>query len=65
MIQKSWKTCFRLLHAYKSTIKSGRQADLYIEPPGVDHYDILRLKYAEELFHIAYEHTKQLISSGF
>jgi len=41
----------------KSTIKSGRQADLYIEPPGVDHYDILRLKYAEELFHIAYEHT--------
>ena len=49
----------------KSTIKSGRQADLYIEPPGVDHYDILRLKYAEELFHIAYEHTKQLISSGF
>lgn len=49
----------------KSTIKSGKLADLYIEPPGVDHYDILRIKYAEELFHIAYEHTKELISGGF
>ncbi len=49
----------------KSTIKSGKLADLYIEPPGVDHYDILRVKYAEELFHIAYEHTKDLISDGF
>jgi NTE family protein len=49
----------------KSTIKSGKQADLFIEPPGVDHYDILRIKYAEELFHIAYEHTKELISNGF
>lgn len=49
----------------KSTIKSGKLADLCIEPPGVDHYDILRLKYAEELFHIAYEHTKGLISGGF
>ena len=49
----------------KSTIKSGKLADLYIEPPGVDHYDILRVKYAEELFHIAYEHTIDLISEGF
>jgi len=49
----------------KSTVKSGKQADLYIEPPGVDHYDILRLKYADELFHIAYEHTKELIARGF
>ena len=49
----------------KSTIKSGKLADLYIEPPGVDHYDILRLKYAEELFQIAYDYTKELISNGF
>ncbi len=49
----------------KSTIKSGKLADLYIEPPGVDHFDILRIKYAEELFHIAYEYTKGLISDGF
>lgn len=49
----------------KSTIKSGKQADLYIEPPGVDHYDILRIKYAEELFHIAYKHTLDLLSEGF
>ena len=49
----------------KSTIKSGKLADLYIEPPGVDHFDILRIKYAEELFHIAYEYTKGLISEGF
>jgi NTE family protein len=49
----------------KSTIKSGKQADLYIEPPGVDHYDILRVKFAEDLFHIAYAYTKELISGGF
>ena len=49
----------------KATIKAGKLADLYIEPPGVDHYDILRIKYAEELFHLAYEHTKELISAGF
>lgn len=49
----------------KATIKSGRQADLYIEPPGVDHYDILRVKYADELFHLAYEHTRTLLEKGF
>jgi len=49
----------------KSTIKSGKQADLYIEPPGMDHYDILRIRYAEELFHVAYKFTKDLISDGF
>jgi NTE family protein len=49
----------------KSTIKSGKLADLYIEPPGVEHYDILRVKYADELFHIAYEHTRDLIANGF
>jgi len=49
----------------KSTIKSGKQADLYIEPPGVDQYDILRIKYAEELFHLAYNHTMELIRNGF
>lgn len=49
----------------KSTIKSGKLADLYIEPPGVDHYDILRVKFAEELFQIAYDYTKELISGGF
>lgn len=49
----------------KSTIKSGKLADLYIELPGVDHYDILRIRNAEELFHLAYEHAKELISGGF
>jgi len=49
----------------KSTIKSGKQADLYIEPPGVERFDILRVKYADDLFHIAYDYTKSLISNGF
>lgn len=49
----------------KATIKSGKQADLYIEPPGVDHFDILRIKYAEELYHIAYKYTLDLLSEGF
>jgi NTE family protein len=49
----------------KSTIKSGKQADLYVEPPGVEHFDILRVKYADELFCIAYEHTIGLLAGGF
>jgi NTE family protein len=49
----------------KSTIKSGKQADLYIEPPGVENYEILRTRYSDELFHIAYEHTKKLLVKGF
>jgi NTE family protein len=49
----------------KATIKSGRNADLYIEPPGVEKYDILRVKYAEELFQLAYDHTRQLLAAGF
>ncbi len=49
----------------KSTIKSGKLADLYIEPPGVDRYDIIRVKYAEELFHLAYAYTKDLSTDGF
>jgi NTE family protein len=49
----------------KETIKSGKQADLYVEPPGVDQYDILRVKYAEELYHIAYQHTLELVCKGF
>lgn len=57
----------RVFHisADKATIKSGKQADLYIEPPGVDHFDILKIKYAEELFHLAYDYTNTLISKGF
>jgi len=49
----------------KSTIKSGKQADLYIEPPGVDHFDLLKLKRADEIFHIAYAYAKELIERGF
>ena len=39
----------------------GKKADLLIEPPGVDQYDILRSRHAEELFEIAYNYTKNLI----
>jgi len=49
----------------KSTIKSGKQADLYIEPPGVDHFDLLKLKNADEIYHIAYAYAKELIARGF
>ena len=49
----------------KATIKSGKLADLYIEPPGVENYDILKIKDAEELFRIAYRHTRQLLEAGF
>jgi NTE family protein len=39
----------------------GKKADLLIEPPGVEHFDILRTKHAEELFDIAYNYTKELL----
>jgi NTE family protein len=49
----------------KTTMKSGKLADLYIEPPGVEHFDILRVRYADELFHLAYEYTAKLLQDGF
>ena len=45
----------------KYTQQWGRKADLLIEPPGVNNYEILRTRHAEELFEIAYNYTKELI----
>jgi NTE family protein len=39
----------------------GKKADLLIEPPGVDKYDILRSKHTDELYDFAYHYTKDLI----
>ncbi|MFO7615942.1 MAG: patatin-like phospholipase family protein [Bacteroidales bacterium] len=45
----------------KYTTQWGRKADLLIEPPGVEHYDILRMKHVDELYELSYRHTLELI----
>jgi len=42
--------------------QSGKKADLLIEPPGIDQYDILRGKHSAELFDYAYHYTMKLIT---
>lgn len=45
----------------KWTLRWSKKADLLIEPPGVEHFDILRTKRIEELYDISYHYTKDLI----
>lgn len=45
----------------KWTIQWGKKADVLIEPPGIDHYDILRTKHIEELFENAYRYALDFI----
>lgn len=40
-----------------------KQAAYYIEPPGIDKYDILSRKNAEELFDLGYRTTKKIIDN--
>ena len=38
------------------------QFDLFIEPPGLDKYNILRISKAEEIYNIGYEAAQQLLN---
>jgi len=40
-----------------------KQADYYIEPDGIDQYDIFHRKHADELFQLGYESTIKTIKS--
>ncbi|ADO76659.1 patatin-like phospholipase family protein [Halanaerobium praevalens] len=37
-----------------------KKADLYLEPPGIDKYNILNTKYSQELFDLGYNYCKNL-----
>ncbi|XOV94923.1 MAG: patatin-like phospholipase family protein [Bacteroidota bacterium] len=45
--------------------KIEENADLFIEPEGLEKYDILNTRHADELFEIGYKHTKELNLDGF
>ena len=45
----------------KWTQRWSKKVDFLIEPPGVEHFDILRTKRVEELYDISYHYTKDLI----
>jgi len=49
------------LSVSKYTVQWGKKADLLIEPPGVEHFDILRTKHVDELYELSYHHTRELI----
>ena len=36
------------------------KADIYIEPPGIEKYNILNTKYSQELFELGYNYCKNL-----
>ncbi len=40
------------------------QFDLFIEPPGLDEYNILRISKAEEIFNIGYESAKETLKDN-
>ena len=48
----------------KWTNQWGKKADILIEPPGIDHYDILRTKHVEELFENSYQFARDFIGDG-
>lgn len=37
-----------------------KKADIYIEPPGIDKYNILNTKYSQELFDLGYNYCRNL-----
>ncbi|MFA6799019.1 MAG: patatin-like phospholipase family protein [Bacteroidales bacterium] len=49
------------LSVWKYTVQWGKKADILIEPPDVDKYDILSTKHVEELYERSYQYTLDLI----
>ena len=39
---------------------SNEKADIYIEPEGIEKYNILNTKYSQELYELGYNYTKDL-----
>jgi NTE family protein len=38
-----------------------KQADFYIEPKGIDEYDVFQRKHADELFDLGYKKTLEVL----
>jgi NTE family protein len=36
------------------------KADIFIEPPGIEKYNILNTKYSQELYELGYNYCKNL-----
>lgn len=49
-----------LLNVNATLSETDRKADMFIEPPGLDKYDILDASYADEMYKIGYEYAKKM-----
>lgn len=51
------------LSVHGASVMLGRDCDLVLEPPGLEKYDILSNKHADELFNIGYQHAKKILEN--
>lgn len=62
LIQIAMRTVYMSVNQNLEEIK--KQVDCYIEPRGIDKYDMFLRKHADELFDIGYNTTKDIITPG-
>jgi NTE family protein len=55
LIQITYRTFYMSVNAYKKEINKANT--IFIEPEGIDHYDILNSSHAKELFDLGYKAT--------
>jgi len=62
LIQIATRTVYMSVNANIEQIR--KKSTLYIEPKGIDTYDILLRKHADELFELGYESTLKVLASN-
>ncbi|MFV0591420.1 MAG: patatin-like phospholipase family protein [Draconibacterium sp.] len=62
LVQIATRILYMSVNAKSERVKE--QATFYIEPKGIDKYDILMRKHADELYELGYTSTKEVLKNG-
>lgn len=62
LVQISTRTFYMSVNANLKEVR--KYATLFIEPEGIDHFDILSLSHADELFELGYTQTKKALKKA-
>lgn len=62
LVQIATRTVYMSVNAHKAKVKT--QAKIFIEPEGIDHYDILSRTHAKELYKIGYDSTIKALTQA-
>jgi NTE family protein len=62
LIQITSRTFYMTVNANMKAVQ--QHADLFIEPEGIDNYDILSLSHADELYELGYRSTKKILEQS-